>query len=79
MTTIKLLSAGLVAAAMLASPAMAREHHVTKHHVAMESYAKAAPAQVYADGRSCVREPRVGAFAGDPWTAATVPCEPQSY
>jgi hypothetical protein len=78
MTTIKLLSAGLVAAAMLASPAMAREHHVTKRHVAME-YTKAAPAQVYADGRSCIREPRVGAFAGDPWTAATVPCEPQSY
>ena len=77
MTTIKLLSAGLVAAAMLASPAMAREHRVTKRHVAME--ANATSAVHYADGRNCVREPRVGAFAGDPWTAATVPCEPQSY
>jgi hypothetical protein len=79
MTTIKLLSAGLIAAAMLASPAMAREHHVTKHQAAMEASAKATSAEHYADGRSCIREPRVGAFAGDPWTAATVPCEPQSY
>jgi hypothetical protein len=79
MTTIKLLSAGLIAAAMLASPAMAREHHVTRHQAAMETNAKAASAEHYADGRSCIREPRVGAFAGDPWTAATVPCEPQSY
>jgi len=79
MTTIKLLSAGLVAAAMLASPAMAREHHFTRHQAAMEANAKATSAVHYADGRNCVREPRVGAFAGDPWTAATVPCEPQSY
>jgi hypothetical protein len=79
MTTIKLLSAGLIAAAMLASPAMAREHHVTRHQAAMETNAKATSAEHYADGRSCIREPRVGAFAGDPWTAATVPCEPQSY
>ena len=79
MTTIKLLSAGLVAAAMLASPAMAREHHATRRHVAVESYTQADPAVHYADGRNCIREPRVGAFAGDPWTAATVPCEPQPY
>jgi hypothetical protein len=79
MTTIKLLSAGLIAAAMLASPAMARENQVTRHHVAMEASAKTAPAERYVDGRSCIREPRVGAFATDPWTAATVPCEPQSY
>ena len=32
MTTIRLLSAGLVAAAMFIAPAMAREHRVTTRH-----------------------------------------------
>ena len=32
MTTIRLLSAGLVATAMLIAPAMARQHHVTPRH-----------------------------------------------
>jgi hypothetical protein len=79
MTTIKLLSAGLIAAAMLATPAMAREDHVTRRHVAMEANANAAPAERYVDGRACIPAPRVGAFATDPWSADNVPCEPRSY
>jgi len=78
MTQLKLLSAALFAAAVIAAPAMAREHHVTRHAAA---YADPAPDAAYAgygyrgNGYRCVPAPRVGSFAGDPWTN-DVPCEP---
>jgi hypothetical protein len=72
MTTFKLLSAGLIAATMFAAPAMARESgHETSRHVAARAYA-AAPDATYAAG--CIRAPREGAFASDPWV--NPPCEP---
>jgi len=66
MINFKLLSAGLIAAAMLTAPAMARESHVKSRHVTENAYAATT------DG--CVRAPRVGAFATQPWT--NPPCEP---
>jgi hypothetical protein len=69
MTTLKLLSAALIAAATLATPAMAREGHVTSRHQAN--------ATTMSDGRLCVPAPAVGAFATQPWDSAP-PCEPAS-
>ena len=62
---------------------MAREHHVTRH-TTDDAYADPvpyAPDAAYAAngyrgyGYRCVPAPRVGSFAGDPWTN-DVPCEP---
>ena len=87
MTTIKLLSAGLVATAMFIAPAMARHHHVTPRHQIESTDADApedaryfggayAPYGAYgAYGAYCNPAPRVGAFATQPWDQAT-PCEP---
>jgi hypothetical protein len=76
MTTLKILSAGLIATAVLATPAMAREHYVAKRQAAAETNASSAR---YLDGRVCIPAPRVGAFATAPWTGDNVPCEPESY
>jgi len=79
MTSLKLLSAGLIAATMFATPAMARHHHVTSRQVAAEADAGAAPEQPrYVEGRGCIPAPRVGAFASDPWGNGNVACEPGS-
>jgi hypothetical protein len=84
MTQLKLLSAALFAAAVIATPAMAREHHVTRHSAAdayaadPAPYAPDAAYAVYGSrgyGYSCVPAPRVGAYAGEPWTN-DAPCEP---
>jgi hypothetical protein len=71
MTTLKLMSAALIAAGMLVTPAMARESQVSSRHLAMDANAGAAP-----DARStfCHRAPAVGAFATDPWVQP--PCDP---
>ncbi len=69
MTTLKLLSAALIAAATLATPAMAREGHVTSRY--------RANAATTSDGRVCVPAPAVGAFATQPWDSGP-PCEPVS-
>ena len=80
MTKLKLLSAALFAAAVIAPPAMARVHHVARHSTDA-AYADPAPDATYAAygyrgyGYRCVPAPRVGAFAGQPWTN-DVPCEP---
>jgi hypothetical protein len=77
MASLKLISAALFAAAVVAAPAMAREHH--GRHVTNDVYAAAAPeafaGPAYAYGYRCIPAPRVGAFAGEPWTNS-VPCEP---
>ncbi|SHH87171.1 hypothetical protein SAMN05443248_6596 [Bradyrhizobium erythrophlei] len=79
MTSLKLLSAGLIAAAMLATPAMARESHETWRHHAANAEASAAPEQQrYVEAHGCVPAPRVGAFASDPWGNGNVACEPGS-
>lgn len=84
MTTIRLLSAGLVATAMFIAPAMARQHHVTPRHQTESIDAAAPEGTRYFDGpygaygaygAHCIPAPRVGAFATQPWDNAT-PCEP---
>jgi hypothetical protein len=79
-TSLKLLSAAVFAAAVLAAPAMAREHHV-RHLTNDVDAAVIAPEAAFAGpgyygyGYRCVPAPRVGQFAGQPWTMS-VPCEP---
>jgi hypothetical protein len=89
MTTLKLLTAGLVAATVFATPAMARQSHTTPNaddngysdtYAGTEPAVPAAPATRYVNGRGCVPAPRVGAYATDPWNNGNVPCEPvRSY
>jgi hypothetical protein len=77
MTTLKLLSTGLIAAAVLGGPVMAREHHSVMRQPAMTTDTAAPDAPFYQQGgRVCVPAPRVGAFATAPWTGNNVPCEP---
>ena len=76
MTTLKLLSPGLVAVAMLAGPAMARTSHTVARSSVMQAGPVAPQGLVYQGGRACVPAPRVGAFATAPWTGDNVPCEP---
>ena len=77
MTTIKFLSAGLIATAMFTAPAVARQHHVTPRHRAESIDAYASQGARYIDGTSCIPAPRVGAFATQPWDK-TPPCEPMT-
>jgi hypothetical protein len=74
MTKVKLLSAVVLAAAALTTPAMARGSFVGTEHTS-SAYARAVPAERSADV-ACVRAPRVGAFASQPW--ANPPCEPNT-
>ena len=80
MTTLKLLSAGLIAAGMLATPALAREHHSSKRYITQDQDVGVQPmaGYGYSYGQSCAPVPRVGAFATQPWDNAP-PCEPYSY
>jgi hypothetical protein len=66
MIKFRLFSAALLAAATVMTPAIARQHHATSRHVPQNAYA-AAP------DIGCVRAPRVGAFATQPWRKP--PCE----
>ena len=75
MTTIRFLSAGLIATAMFIAPAMARQHHVTPRPHAEGIDAGAPQGTRYIDGTFCIPAPRVGAFATQPWDKAS-PCEP---
>jgi hypothetical protein len=75
MTTIRLLSAGLIAAAMFIAPAMARQNHATPRHHAEGIDAGAPQGTRYIDETFCTPAPRVGAFATQPWDKAP-PCEP---
>ena len=80
MTTLKLLSAGLVAAGLLATPALAREHHSSARYATQAPDVTVQPmgSYGYSYGPGCTPAPRVGAFATQPWDTAT-PCEPYSY
>lgn len=75
MTTIRLLSAGLIATAVFIAPAMARQHYVTPRHHAEGIDAGAPQGARNIDGTFCIPAPRVGAFATQPWDKAP-PCEP---
>ncbi|MCK1277928.1 MULTISPECIES: hypothetical protein [Bradyrhizobium] len=75
MTTLKLLSAGLMVSAMIASPAMAREGSNNARRTNDDAYASVQRVPVTSK-RNCVRAPDVGAYASDPWRRP--PCEPKS-
>jgi hypothetical protein len=66
MTTIELLSAGLVAIAMLGTPAMARENYVAHGHFAGEGDTLVSPTGRYSDGRVHTPAPHVGALPAPP-------------
>jgi hypothetical protein len=75
MTTIRFLSAGLIATAMFIGPVTARQHHVTPRPPAEDIDAGAPQGTRYIDETFCTPAPRVGAFATQPWDKAP-PCEP---
>jgi hypothetical protein len=66
MTTIKLLSAGLVAIAMLATPTMAHENYVAHGHFAGEADTRVSPTVRYSDGRVHMPAPHVSALPAPP-------------
>jgi hypothetical protein len=66
MTTIKFLSAGLIATAMLVTPAMARENYVGERHVVGETHARTSPGADYIDGRVGTPAPRIRALPAPP-------------
>jgi hypothetical protein len=71
MRKVKLLSAVLLTAATFATPVLAASRHVvtdTEGRVMSTTHRD--------KGDSCVRAPRVGAYATDPWTVP--PCEPNT-
>jgi hypothetical protein len=85
MIQLKLLSAAALAAAVIASPALARHHHAASQYSTEDAYADPAPVDAYGApyaygyrgyGYRCVPAPRVGQFAGDPWSGNNIPCEP---
>jgi hypothetical protein len=63
-TTIKLLSAGIIVTAMLATAAMARENYAAMRHVAGEANTSTFPTTRYTDGR--VGAPRVDVLPAPP-------------
>jgi len=66
MTTIRLLSAGLIATAMLATPAMARENYAAQRHVSEQANTSAFPTARYFDGHVGIPASRVGALPAPP-------------
>jgi len=68
MGKLKVLSAALIVASAIATPALAASRtsrHMSNGHIKVLS------------ASTCVRAPRVGAFATEPWTDAA-PCEPNT-
>ena len=73
MRNVKLLSAALLAAATFATPVLAATHAACRDRNQWPRDVDNASRQ----GDSCIRAPRVGAFATEPWTDAA-PCEPNT-
>jgi len=65
MTTIKLLSAGLIAAAMLATPVMAHENSAANRQFTERATTRGAVRHF--EGHVGLPAPHVGAFAAAPW------------
>ena len=74
MRNVKLLSAALLAAATFATPVLAAPH--TPRHVVTDVNGRVMSTMHRGEGDSCIRAPRVGAFASEPWTVP--PCEPNT-
>jgi hypothetical protein len=69
MSKVKLLSAVLLTAATFATPVLAASRHVVT-----DTNGRVVSTMNRDEGDSCVRAPRVGAYATQPWTVP--PCEP---
>ena len=72
MHKVKLLSAVLLTAATFATPVLA----ATSRHVVTDTNGRVMSTMHRDEGDSCIRAPRVGAYASDPWTVP--PCEPNT-
>jgi hypothetical protein len=72
MHKVKLLSAVLLTAATFATPVLA----ATSRHVVTDSDGRVMSTMHRGEGDSCIRAPRVGAYASEPWTVP--PCEPNT-
>ncbi|MEH2499668.1 hypothetical protein V1294_006147 [Bradyrhizobium sp. AZCC 1678] len=72
MHKVKLLSAALLTAATFATPVLA----ATSRHVVTDSDGRMMSTMHRGEGDSCIRAPRVGAYASEPWTVP--PCEPHT-
>ena len=75
MHKVKLLSAALLTAATFATPVLAAGQ--TSRHLVTDVNGRVMSTTQRYEGDSCVRAPRVGAFATEPWTNAA-PCEPNT-
>jgi len=75
MHKVKLLSAALLTAATFATPVLAAGH--TSRHLVTDAHGRVMSTMPRYEGDSCIRAPRVGAFATEPWTDAA-PCEPNT-
>jgi hypothetical protein len=75
MHKVKLLSAALLTAATFATPVLAAGH--TSRHLVTDANGRVMSTTQRYEGDSCIRAPRVGAFATEPWTDAA-PCEPNT-
>jgi hypothetical protein len=73
MHKVKLLSAVLLTAATFATPVLAA---TASRHVVTDADGRVMSTMHRDQGDSCVRAPRVGAFATAPWTVP--PCEPNT-
>jgi hypothetical protein len=72
MRNVKLLSAVVLTAATFATPVLA----AASRHVVTDTDGRVMSTMHRDQGDSCVRAPRVGAFATAPWTVP--PCEPNT-
>lgn len=72
MHNLKLLSAVLLTAATFATPVLA----ATSRYVVTDTNGRVMSTMHRGEGDSCIRAPRVGAFASEPWTVP--PCEPNT-
>jgi hypothetical protein len=75
MHKVKLLSAALLTAATFATPVLAAGH--TSRHLVSDAHGRVTSTTQRDEADSCIRAPRVGAFATEPWTDAA-PCEPNT-
>jgi hypothetical protein len=66
MTTIKLLSAGLIAAVILTTPATACKNRLDTRHVAKRSNASVSPDARHIDSYARIPAPRRGPFRAPP-------------
>jgi len=71
MRNVKLLSAVLLTAATFATPVLAASRHVVT-----DANGRVMSTMQGGQGDSCIRAPRIGAYASDPWTVP--PCEPNT-